>query len=140
MDNKTRLYILRGLPGSGKSTFAKKMIDKKMADVHFEADMFFVDRNGQYRFDPSKLGSAHRWCENNVKRALESGKNVVVSNTFTTLKEMKPYIDYCRENGYPFMVVRLNTQYKSIHAVPEKSIMKMKTRFQDYPGETKIIG
>ena len=78
------LIILRGCPGSGKSTFAKTL-----GGAHFETDMYFVSDDGTYNFDPSKLRDAHNWCQNNVHTAMiennTSGinKTIVVSNTFT---------------------------------------------------------
>ena len=42
------LYIVRGIPGSGKSTFAKSL-----GGTHFEADMFFM-KNGEYKYDMFK--------------------------------------------------------------------------------------
>ena len=39
------LYIVRGVPGSGKSTFAKSI-----GGIHIEADQFFME-NGKYNFD-----------------------------------------------------------------------------------------
>jgi adenylate kinase family enzyme len=35
------LYIVRGIPGSGKSTFAKTL-----GGIHIEADQYFVDKIG----------------------------------------------------------------------------------------------
>ena len=43
------LYIVRGIPGSGKSTFAKTL-----GGIHIEADQYFVDGDGNYNFDGSK--------------------------------------------------------------------------------------
>ena len=128
-----KLYIIRGLPGSGKSTFARKMIDHGMADSYYEADMYFLDKDGNYNFDPSKLGNAHSWCKAKVLADLKSGKNVIVSNTFTRRNEMEPYITYCMDNEIPFEVIRLQTQFKSIHNVPPEAMERMKARFQDYP-------
>ena len=48
MKEKT-LFILRGLPGSGKTTLAKSI-----GAVHFEADMYFMEGN-EYKFDVTKL-------------------------------------------------------------------------------------
>ena len=60
MNNKC-LYILRGLPGAGKSTLAKNV-----GAVYFEADMFFMEGN-EYKFDNTKLRKAHDWCQNQVR-------------------------------------------------------------------------
>ena len=58
------LYIARGLPSSGKSTFAKTL-----GGTHFEADMFFMV-DGEYKFDHTKLKEAHEWCRNGVNTAM----------------------------------------------------------------------
>lgn len=131
------LYIIRGIPGSGKSTFARKMLKEKMIDDYFEADMYF-EIDGKYQFDRNKLGLAHKWCYNQVEKALKEGKNVAVSNTFTKLSEIYPYTDLCEDLNEQFKVIRLTTNFGSIHNVPEETIQKMKTRFQNYPGETLI--
>ena len=131
------LYIVRGIPGSGKSTFARKLIAKGMADVYYEADMFF-ERNGIYQYDRSKLSQAHEWCQNQVVQALRQGKNVIVSNTFTTISEILPYARFCRQNHIPFQIVRLTTNFGSIHGVPKDVIAKMKDQFEDWRGEIRI--
>jgi adenylate kinase family enzyme len=41
------LILLLGLPGSGKSTLAKVLVGDKDY-CHKEADMFFVDRDGNF--------------------------------------------------------------------------------------------
>jgi adenylate kinase family enzyme len=51
------IYIVRGCPGSGKSTFAKTL-----GGIHIEADQYFVDADGNYNFDGSKIKNAHAWC------------------------------------------------------------------------------
>jgi adenylate kinase family enzyme len=71
------LILLRGLPGSGKSTFAKQICNQ-----HIEADMFFI-QDGEYKFDASKLKEAHAWCKDKTEAWMQKGYNVCVSNTFT---------------------------------------------------------
>ena len=63
------LYIIRGLPGSGKSTIAKSL--GKSWQI-FEADQFFM-KNGKYEFDGSKLKDAHDWCKRKVHNAIHPG-------------------------------------------------------------------
>jgi predicted kinase len=133
-----KLIIIRGVPGSGKTTIAKMMMKESKEPIkHYEADMFLME-GGVYKFDVSKLGQAHNWCRSNTFKSLSEGFTVIVSNTFTTLSEMKDYIDYAKNNNIPVEVYRTDSQYKSIHNVPDATIKKMEARFQDYAGETLI--
>lgn len=124
------LVIIRGTPGSGKSTLARTLLDYEQV----EADMYF-SRSGEYKFDSSQLPQAHRWCQAHTYELLKAGKKVVVSNTFTQLWEMKPYLDIATELNKTVEVVTLTTQYDNIHNVPTASIEKMKARWEKYPGE-----
>ena len=127
------LVIVRGPSGFGKSTYVAKNFTPK-GFIHFEADMFFI-KNGEYRFDRTKLGAAHMWCQGMVRKSLELGANVVVSNTSTTLKELSDYIKIAKDCTVAFRVIRLAKQFKNIHSVPDVVVENMITRFQDYPGE-----
>ena len=52
------LYIVRGIPGSGKSTFAKRLVIHDF--LVCEADKYFVDKEtGEYNFDFTKIKDAH---------------------------------------------------------------------------------
>jgi predicted kinase len=127
------LILIRGLPGSGKSTEAKR-IEARAPGLyrHLEADMYFVVKD-KYIFDASKLGEAHKWCQSRTEDYLERGYNVIVSNTFTTLKEIKPYENLAKEMGIKMEVYQMNNSFKSVHDVPEETINRMKERWQEYP-------
>lgn len=118
----TTLHIVRGLPGSGKSTFAKTL-----NCLHLEADMFF-NQNNVYRFNPKLLHLAHHWCLEKTKEAL-SHRDVVVSNTFTTIKELKQYLELDAD----IKIYEMTGAYGSIHNVPEETLSKMKARWQEVP-------
>jgi len=124
-----QLILLRGLPGSGKSTVAK-LFDKAL---HFEADMYFLDADGNYQFDASKIKNAHNWCRHSVMDAMKEGHPiVVVSNTFTQEWEMEVYYLLAEELGYRVtsMIVENRHEGKNIHGCPDDKIEQMKTRFE----------
>ena len=90
------IYLVRGIPGSGKSTFAKTL-----GGEHYEADMFFIDGNGEYKFDGSKIKLAHEWCQDMVYMdMIKEIPKIVVSNTFTQEWEMRPYFELAKNYGY----------------------------------------
>lgn len=128
------LYVIRGIAGSGKSTYAKTI-----SPNHFEADMFWELLDGTYRFDMDKLSYAHKWCQAKVSEAMfRNEKKIVVSNTFTTLSEIEPYIQMAKQFEYKVKIINMRTQYKSVHNVPEDVLNKMKKRWQEIPEEWTI--
>lgn len=125
----TTLTLIRGLPGSGKSTLAANLLKADGTIYILEADMYFVDENGNYDFDITEIHDAHRWCRKETRDYLLSGYDVVVSNTFTMLKEMVPYYDMAQELGVEFNVITCLGQFGNVHDVPEETLAKMKARF-----------
>lgn len=123
------LIIIRGLPGSGKSTLAKAYVERGYK--HFEADMYFIDKDGQYNFDSSKIRYAHAWCEAMVFNSLLEGSNVVVSNTFVRRWEFKSYITFCNDNNIPYGIIVAQGSYFNIHGVPDEVIKRMRRNWED---------
>jgi len=120
------LVLIRGLPGSGKSTMAKEM----RRHYHFEADQFLM-RDGEYKFDPSLLKHAHESCQKMADAALQIRRDVVVSNTFTRKWEMQPYLDMAEKHGATVRIITATGNYKNIHGVPDEAIQKMRDRWED---------
>lgn len=132
------LIIIRGIPGSGKSTFAKEIVKMFPDDsVYWESDMFFM-HNGIYCWKPNKVHLAHRWCQQKVEKSFDAVDIVVVSNTFTTESEMKFYLDFAKENGITVQIVRMENRFENEHGVPEAVLKKMKARFIDMPNEIVV--
>jgi predicted kinase len=127
-----QLILVRGIPGSGKSTLARQLMnlsDNIMAR-HYEADMFFMDEAGSYNFDASKLNRAHNWCIDKTRDGLEQNRTVVVSNTFTTVNELKPYFALAKEFGIVPVVYLAQNQFNNVHNVPAEKLEQMRNRFQ----------
>jgi len=119
-----KLKLIRGLPGSGKTTMAKKIEGFE----HFEADQYF-EKDGSYEFDPSELNSAHEECQRKTKAALSTGKNVVVSNTFSQQWEIDPYRKIADETGAELEIETATGAFENIHDVPDVVIQNMKKRW-----------
>ena len=133
-----RLILVRGLPGSGKTTKAKQIIasNNNKNIILFEADMFHII-DGKYQYDVSKASDAHDWCRTQAACHLNKGLDVVVANTFTTMAELRPYIEVARRYGADTLLVETRGNFKSEHGVPAEVIEKMRARWEEYD-ENKI--
>jgi predicted kinase len=126
------LILLRGLPGAGKTTLAKRL-----SPIVIEADQYFYDIDGNYCFDSSNLNNAHNYCQSQTKAWMKiktdqvNTNRIVVSNTFTTESELEPYYKLAEEFNYKVfsLIVENRHDSKSIHNVPEERINKMRNRF-----------
>jgi predicted kinase len=112
------------------------LVNKKFEPVplkkfhHYEADQYFIDEQGNYNFDASKLYYAHKWCQDKTREGLEHGDTVIVSNTFTTIKELKPYFNLAKEFGIVPVVYLAQNQFPNVHGVPFEKLKQMRDRFQ----------
>jgi len=124
------LYLIRGVPGAGKSTFAKKLFYAGLIDWNFEADMYF-SQGEEYKFNPAELKKAHEWCQIETRKALAAGYNVAVSNTSCTEWEVGTYEIMALECGAEFVSIIVENRHgnSSIHSVPNETVEKMKAKF-----------
>lgn len=125
------LYIIRGLPGSGKSSFADSLQSIGAIKHYWEADEFMRDVNGNYMFQPAKLSYCHERCRTEVEIDMQQGYNVAVSNTSTTEREIQPYLDLAEQYGYDVVSLIVENRHgnKSVHGVPDDKMQQMRQRF-----------
>lgn len=133
-----KLIILRGVSGSGKSTFAKTLVEAFTAlglkAIDCAADDFFYDREGNYNFDVTELQEAHSWCKERVEVAMEGGVDVIIlSNTSTAEWEFKPYMTLAGEYGYTVdsLIKENRHNGKSVHDVPDKILEVQRQRLRN---------
>ena len=123
-----KLFLLRGLPGSGKTT-----LSEQLGGSHFETDKYFIDEHGNYNFDGSKLKMAHKWCQLRVEHSMEDNiDKIVVSNTFTQEWEMDTYYELAKQYGYTVFSIIIENRHGGInqHGVPEDKLQQMEDRFE----------
>ena len=122
------LYIVRGVPGSGKTTLARQLT----ANV-FEADHYFYDNDGNYTFVPSEIKEAHKECQQFVGFAMESNiEKIAVSNTFTQEWEMEEYFKLAEKYNYKVVSLIIENRHgsKNLHGVPDDKVEIMRNRFE----------
>lgn len=124
-----KLILIRGLPGSGKSTFAKTF-----NCFHVESDMFFI-RDGKYEWTASKNAEAARNREQFVRLALQCNMDVVVSDVFYQTSEIEPYIKMAQEYRADFTVYKMNNSFRNIHNVSQVQLEIFKKRWEEFPSE-----
>ena len=131
-----KLYIVRGLPGSGKSTFAEALVGSDF--LVCEADKYFM-QDGEYTFDGSKLKEAHESCRNTVETYMKDSlvndqfyREIAVSNTFTQEWEMQPYFDLAKQYDYMVFTIIVENRHGGVnqHGVPDEALTRMKDRFE----------
>lgn len=121
------LYITIGPAGSGKSTLAEKMVAEGKAIAYIEADHYMLDLNGRYRFDPKNLGFAHQRCKTRCEEIMAHGTDSLIqSNTNLRRKDVDTYLELAKQYGYDVVLIKMKTQFKSIHNVPDDKVASMK--------------
>jgi len=151
----TTLYLIRGLPGTGKTTMGEKLIRYTRAHpswndgIMVAADDYFYCEDGVYRFDPKLLPLAHADCQFRASIGLRDGKDVVVHNTFSQRWEMQEYIDMAEKSGVRLVVLDLfdagctdeQLTERNSHGVPLHAIQRMRERWEhDWRAATPTQG
>jgi len=134
-ETQGELILLRGLPGSGKTTLAKIILQLRSTDEPeiLSADDFFEDKEGEYNFDPTKLKEAHNYCQFRCSERMRQQKaRIVVANTFTQEWEMDEYFKMAERYNYRVHTVVVENRHgnENVHGVPEVKLQQMKSRFE----------
>ena len=146
---------MRGLPGSGKSRYAKALAGTVERSVICGADSFFErevatlpsESPGGYRieyvFDPTKLPEAHSRCMREFLRALAiQVPLVIVDNTNIRRWEYQNYVLVARMAEYEVEVVEFRADTlrdvqtcikRNTHGVPRDSVARMALDFEPDP-------
>jgi len=130
------LYVMRGLPGSGKSTMARETLREHLTAIEvpssggieriaplyrgfiLSTDDFFSPIHEEtgiehYVFDIKRIGSNHQRNQTRCAVAMELGVTpIIVDNTNTMFWEMKPYLELAKQHGYAIVVKDVQRIFK----------------------------
>lgn len=134
-----KVFVMRGIQGSGKSTYAKMLhkcaLEDGMCPRIVSADDFFIGQNG-YQFDVKKLGEAHIQCMQHFLYALQNGFSpIIVDNTNINVEDIAPYVAVSEAMGYEVIITQVNTPpdvaaKRNVHGVSEKQVHDVHDRLQ----------
>lgn len=138
MENKTELTILitKGLPASGKSTFAKEWVaEDPKKRVQIEKDIIRKDsrlfKNGEYDYRRGDEVIVVRERDRLINQALTKNKSVIVSDTNLSQKHINQISAIAREYG-------AKVKIKSFLDVPLAELIRRDSSRTDSVGEQVI--
>jgi len=134
-------YILRGLPGTGKSMLANAL--GKGINSIFSTDSYFMV-DGEYLFDPKLLGKYHARNLADATAFMErfaphtTPAICVIDNTNTQHWEYEKYVEVAKANDFIVQVITIDWNAKDIplyaernsHGVPIEAIYRMAARWE----------
>ena len=127
----SNVLILRGISGSGKSTYANSLNENGMI---VSADDYFINEKGVYEFDSLKLKKAHDSCLRGFVFCLENvEENIIVDNTNLSLWEMESYIRLAKLYWAVIQILTIpcsvDAAYaRNVHKVPLETITRQEQR------------
>ena len=127
------LIIIRGLPGSGKSSLASQLSESGKYPVYSIDDYFTDSKTGEYKFEFEKNHLAYKLCEENTLKSMQLiHEKIFIDNCFTLEWELEPYIKLAAQHHYRVHVITVENRHegKNVHEIPLEQIKKMAGKFK----------
>lgn len=126
------LIIIRGLPGSGKSTLSEVLSENSKYPV-FSIDDYFTDDNGNYNFEFSENYKAYIHCESRTEDAMRAlYPKIFIDNVFSLEWEMEPYLKLAGLYNYRVHIITVENRHgcENVHHISSEQIEKMAAKYK----------
>lgn len=134
MTNIKQLIVLRGLPGSGKSTFAnfyKNNLHPELSSIICSADSFLYENN-EYIWTKERVIKAHEKCFQLAEESMINNINIIIlDNTNIKSSDYKYYRKIARKYNYEYVSLIIENIHntKSIHNVNKETLNNQRKNF-----------
>ncbi|CAB4196625.1 AAA domain containing protein [uncultured Caudovirales phage] len=145
-----KVIVLSGIPGSGKTTYVKSLLagNHNLNVVVCSADDHFMVE-GEYKFDVTKLGSAHGACLVKFTKAISESTYpqvdyLIVDNTSTTPIECAPYVALALAYNVDVEIVQFSCPpeigfMRNTHGVPLKGCYQSRDNLENFQKDMPIF-
>jgi predicted kinase len=98
--NTPTLLLTTGLPGTGKTTFARALAER-IGAAHLNTDILRAEMGLQGQYDQAAKSKVYQALEQRTAQLLAQGRTVVVDGTFYLRKLRQAYQALAEERGCP---------------------------------------
>ena len=130
--------VMRGTPGSGKSTFSNFLKNECGASVH-EVDQLHTD-SGKFNWDYERADEFYEKNFDNFKKSCEESEHLVIADCMNLYyEEVERYVSCARGMGYHVYVVTADISTpeigasRNLHGVEIEKLTKMREAFENWP-------
>ncbi len=130
-----RLYLMQGIPGSGKSHLADQLtrVFKDTVTFKYLSTDQWRYANGKYEYDPETNKQFHTDCQKACVLAMQEHKEVIiVDNTNITQWQADPYIALARIYNYQVQIIRVECH-------PEMAVDRQEKRPEERRVPAEVI-
>ena len=141
LQSSLTMLILRGLPGSGKSSLVGRILKTYPQAEVCSADTYFTQADGSYQYDRDKIKEAHIFSQEKAEALCKDACNlVIVDNTNVKRWELQPYLNIATRFRYSVVILEPQTPWakdpeqlalRNSHQVKENVIRKKLKEWQE---------
>lgn len=136
------VVLMQGLPGSGKSSYARALVkcSPEASAFHIEADAFYRDAKGKYKFTVARVPEVRLKCFHLFLQALHGEYDLIIyDNVNLDAAELSPFYLmaqlYARESQLEYSVAVHRIEYpiekcweRQTHGVP-RDVFEIMTKW-----------
>jgi predicted kinase len=132
-------YIVRGLPGSGKTTYGSELATD-LGIKYFETDMFMTEPDGTYIWTEERWLKAIQKVEDGIYTELSNGNSVVLIGVLARWASIRDYVEAAQHEGFQVEIVHCTNEFESVHGIPAGKLAKLKINFVPNAGFPQMKG